>query len=310
MAPILTPNSFGGFDAYENYANFILLNYSVVCTDFEDIYNEYLPDIPVLGTEWITISAGPFTSGEYDEIKSIDYDYGIMKYEVTNEQYAQFLREALAQGLITVTSFKVSGFYEDDLFVAGTYEFLPLRWWFDYWGHYYYNPIRWDGTDFYVVSGKEGHPVTEVLWVGASAFAKHYGLLIPTREEWEKAARGTSGYEYSYGEDLDPQRANYKGSGDPFEIPYPAYPQTTPVGFYNGQIFSGFQTVDSPSPYGVYDMTGNVTEIVYWVWTTVDWVLTIGGSWYQDFPLFLSAHNSFTCSGDYFGAVGFRCVSR
>ncbi len=45
-------------------------------------------------------------------------------------------------------------------------------------------------------------------------------------------------------------------------------PSTTPVGFYNGQNYEGFQTTDSPSPYGAYDMSGNVEE-----WTSTPYLV-------------------------------------
>ena len=90
-------------------------------------------------------------------------------------------------------------------------------------------------------SGKANHPVTQVSWNAAMAYAKWKGKRLPTEAEWEKAARGgLIGQKYPWGNaEADLSRANYNSSQDN---------QTTPVGSYpaNG--------------YGLYDMAGNVQE--------------------------------------------------
>jgi formylglycine-generating enzyme required for sulfatase activity len=53
-----------------------------------------------------------------------------------------------------------------------------------------------------------------------------------------------------------PQSNNW-GSGDPYEYPN-GY--TTPVGYYDGSNHGGYQTINSPSPYGLYDVSGGVRE--------------------------------------------------
>ncbi|MBL1214962.1 MAG: hypothetical protein HND52_16500 [Ignavibacteriae bacterium] len=74
--------------------------------------------------EWVSVPSGSFTYGENDEIRSIDSDYEIMKYEVTNAQFLTYLKAALVSEDITVAGDGVYGFYDgDSLWSAGTYEF-------------------------------------------------------------------------------------------------------------------------------------------------------------------------------------------
>ena len=161
------------------------------------------------------------------------------------------------------------------------------------------------------------------------------GYRLPTEAEWEKATRGelvANHYPWpsfggTYFDHIDGSKANYDGSGDPYENqPVP----TTPVGYYDGnQIPAG---IDMANGYGLYDMSGNVIE---WVWDWYDnqwysnpeatepdtkgppegamsWKILRGGSWHtgQLFglrcALRLPQHTP-----DYIGqALGFRCVKR
>jgi len=94
------------------------------------------------------------------------------------------------------------------------------------------------------VEHRATHPVTWVSWDAARRYLASAGLDLPTREQWEKAARGTDGRLYPWGNEHDPRRFNVIESD---------VRQTTPVERY----------VDAgASPYGVVDMAGNV-----WEWT-------------------------------------------
>jgi sulfatase modifying factor 1 len=91
------------------------------------------------------------------------------------------------------------------------------------------------------------HPVTQVAYEDAQAYADWAGKALPSEVEWEYAARGgLDGAVYAWGDDFDPALANtWQG-----EFPWQGYRGTSPVGAY------------PPNGYGLHDMTGNV-----WEWT-------------------------------------------
>lgn len=252
------------------------------------------------------------------------------KYEVTNQQFADFLNLALHSRPPQIVT-TGGGIYDAGgvILYAVTSEMKDT------------SQITYDRADslFSVFAGKENSPAIEVTWFGAMAYAESFGRRLPTEAEWEFAARGASagqdstftiqadsvnttevtvgfGRDYPWGDLLDPRRCNYLGSGDPYEGR--GRVTSAPVGFFDGLSHGGFSTLDGSSVFGVQDMAGNV-----WEWCA-DWYgpytlphtppseglykIVRGGSWHSGPNSVRSTNRSFAPPEVPDWAVGFRTV--
>ena len=213
---------------------------------------------------WALVPAGEFLSGQHNDPLTIEYDYEIMVTDATVSLYVAFLNQALADGTLRIEGEHVAGYYPGDVFHAvkhevqiptADYPFVPLG-----------DPasrFAFDGTAFSANPGYEAHPMTNVSWFGAWGYCGYYGYRLPSELEWEKAARGSADDRpFPWGDEILRNNANFYASRDPFEDMGSFGSRTSPVGFYNGRSYGGYATLDSASPYGLYDMAGNV-----WQWT-------------------------------------------
>ena len=258
---------------------------------------------------WITIPAGVFFFGSHNHQTEIGYDYDIMLTDVTNAQYAKYLNEALAVDSIHIDSAGIKGYQPGEAFFGARHELQIEA------GDKVYVPlnerglrIRYQSDTFTVVPGFENHPVAMVTFYGAKAYAEFYGYRLPSEKEWEKAARGTDTRPYPWGDEIARNQANYYSSHDLFHKLFAKRTLTTPVGFYNGQIYNGYKTLKGVSPYGLYDMAGNV-----WQWCGDDYpdqhlrYMRGGSQANYEYNCRVWARNS--AGPEFYGInIGFRCV--
>lgn len=188
----------------------------------------------------IYIPAGEFLFGGFDqfhgEIQHIFLDgYYIDQKPVTNFEFCKFLND------------------------SGNRIENGIRWYNSRYGH-----IDSTANGFMSQKKFENHPVVGVTWYGARAYARSIKKRLPTEAEWEKAARGIYGRFYPWGYRFDYTRCNsasywagkniyQKEWTDWYEKDGRRQSDTTPV----DQFPAG------RSPYGCYEMCGNV-----WEWTS------------------------------------------
>ncbi len=220
-------------------------------------------------------------------------DFFIDKYEVTNQEYKDFIN---AGGYLKkeywTHPFTKDGrtlSWDDAMKLFVDRSGLP-------------GPRSW--SDQHVPEGKADHPVTDISWYEAAAYAAYRGRTLPTVFQWEKAARNGMSlgpatfmpWGVFYAGDTLAQHANFEASGT---VPANALPF-------------------GMSPFGAYNMAGNVVE-----WTmsdTSEGLIATGGAWgdptytfaqYQLLPgFFTSSKLGFRCAQMAPGGTGNQGASR
>ena len=197
-------------------------------------------------------------SGESQHV-NIKWSYWIGKYEVTAQQYCDFLNAAIVAGIVGRNGTETV--YASETMPA-TYG-CPINAVLcnigDNWC------IRWNVNNFEVVSGWADKPAI-VTWYGAMAFCRFYGYDLPTEAEWEKAARGPD-YDDQDEHLLYPWGNTYYAASQAYTAHSGTYSQLTGlsnVNAYDAQI----------NGYGICDVVGNAAE----------WTRSSGEETLDDYP--------------------------
>ncbi len=208
--------------------------------------------------DMVRIAKGTFLYGEEKQEKKIDHDYFIDRFPVTNRQYKEFLDDERDHEV---------PYREKD------------------WAE----PYNWDRENRTFPKGMEDHPVILVSYQDAVKFCEWrsekdgHEYRLPTEEEWERAARGSDGRVYPWGDEFDEKKCNTSESGIGMTTPVTTYP-------------------DGASPHGCLDMAGNV-----WEWTEGGKMLR-GGSWNLNLNGARCANRYLYNPRSWLNNVGFRCA--
>jgi formylglycine-generating enzyme len=230
----------------------------------------------------IWVAGGEFTMGTSDPASfpnerpahRVQVDgFWIDEHDVTNAQFAKFVE---ATGYVT-TAEKKPDWEElkkelppdtpkpdDSVLVAGSLVFTPTShpvplndlsaWWRWVPGACWRHPEGPDSS----IAGREKHPVVQISWYDAVAYAKWAGKRLPTEAEWEYAARGgLEGKRYVWGNEFRP---GGKYMANTWQGLFPVS-NTADDGFVGTSPVESFPA----NGYGLYDMAGNV-----WQWCS-DW---------------------------------------
>jgi formylglycine-generating enzyme required for sulfatase activity len=235
--------------------------------------------LPVDGvTFWMGADTGTGESDEHPKHLVNLSPYSIGRFEITNAQYALVLNWALELDEVTNMNGKTysepGNVFHRGRMIKELNSDSNIQFQFGQ-----FVPATKDGISL------GNHPVESVSWYGAVAYAnllsriqkrtpcydKNFRLIqpipngyrLPSEAEWERAASwipGTPSKKWVYASksnELTSNQANFKFNNPLKSVGMKTYPLTSPVGYFNG---ISIDTIDSPSPVGCYDMSGNVHE--------------------------------------------------
>jgi formylglycine-generating enzyme required for sulfatase activity len=206
-------------------------------------------------------------------------DYFVDKYEVSNQEYKEFIN---AGGYFKKQYWRHS-FVKDGRALTWEEAIKDFR---D--GTGLPGPRSWSSQNF--PEGKAEYPVTDITWYEAEAYAAFRGKQLPTIFQWEKAARNG--------------QTSSLGGYMPWGLFYPGNTLDHRANFNNNGTMPVTSSEFGMSPFGAYNMAGNVSE-----WTlneTSEGFIATGGAWGD--PLYTFAQFG-TFPGFYSSNKrGFRCV--
>jgi serine/threonine-protein kinase len=147
-------------------------------------------------------------------------------------------------------------------------------------------PRLWSGGKY--PDDKKDHPVVGISWYEAMAYARWAEKDLPTWDQWWLAALGETGSIFPWGNDVKTSllRANFGLKG------------TQPLESYPLGV----------SPFGCYDMAGNVREWLRDSKSSVQLRAVVGGSWADSSYMFEPSHAEFFNPDFASEYIGFRCV--
>ncbi len=230
-------------------------------------------EIPI---DMVMIPAGEFMMGSDENDGRIGFEVGVDSMPRHKASVKAFLMD---RNEVTIGAYRK--------FVAAT-KHAPPAIWKDY-------------KEFGYPVPENDHPVIDVNFYDAEAYCRWAGRRLPTEAEWEKAARGTDGRIWPWGNELVRDRLNSEESGRVW---------TTPVGSFPADA----------SPYGLHDMAGNAMEWTSSIFQSYPGAsrtiapdkkfrILRGGSWGMPAnPFARAAHRHFRLTDLAQPDFGFRCA--